>query len=137
MPNTVAQTVLQDGTKLSTVHLFITSDGVEGEFTNKVVIDIKNDVFPVTNSIAFPPQATILQIWWAQSYFDAFLSLSDTVPVPLWVLPVAMNGYVDFRSIGGLKVPVSIDGTNNLLLTTAGFSPVGSVGSYVIQFKKT
>jgi hypothetical protein len=133
MPNTVNQTVFLDGSKLATVHLYIESDGVSGEMANQLVIDMKNDIQPIGS----PTQATIQQIWWGQSYYDARLSFQDTVPVPFWVLPVGSDSHVDFRSIGGLKVPVDLDGNANILLTTVGFAPAGSWGSYIIQLKKS
>lgn len=134
MPNTVTQTVLVDGPKRAHVHIFVRSDGNEGEFVNKKIIDVLNDVTLPDSGII--KNITLEQVWYSQSFFDGLLSVDDTVPVDVWVLPVGSDSHIDFRSFGGIKVPVDLDGQGNILLSTNGFAPANSWGSYVIQFRK-
>lgn len=131
MPAEILQNVIVDGPRHAVVHVTIVSDG-SGELNLTKIIDSKNDIYPKGQ----PTQSTITQIWWGQSYFDAALYRNDTVPVLIWAMPVGSDSHVDFRSFGGIKVPVDMDGNGDILLTTFGFTPSTSVGTYVIELKK-
>ncbi len=130
MPYLLQKNVIVDGPSKAVIHLIITSDG-SGELVNAPLIDTRNDIYPIGR----PTETTLTQLWWSNSYFDATLLKEDTVPVPIWVMTV--NGqYADFRSFGGIKVPVDLDGNGNILISTLGFGPAGSMGSLVIELKK-
>ena len=131
MPNTVTQTILVDGPRHAVVHFYFESDG-SGEFANEKILDGKTDLTPIDS----PTQLTIEEIWWGNSFYDAKLSTEDLNPNQLWVLPVGVGAHVDFRCFGGIKVPQTLDGTGNLLLSTNGFAPVGSWGTMVVKLRK-
>ncbi len=131
MPVNIQKTVIVDGPQKAVVHFFLKSDG-SGELNNELLLDATNDIYP----LGVKTETTITQIWWNFSYFDAYLSRADTVPVPIWALNVGSEAHIDFRSFGGLKPPVDLDGSGNILITTAGFAPAGSFGSIVIELKK-
>ncbi len=131
MPNLITKNVLIDGPQKAVVAINIEADG-SGELTLEKIIDMTNDVFPIGR----PTDSTITQIWWGNSYFDAFLYTNDLVPQLLFVLPVGSEAHIDFRSFGGVKVQKTIDGNGDLLMTTSGFAPAGSKGSFIIEFKK-
>jgi hypothetical protein len=131
----IQSTVISDGQRIAVVHIVITQDGSpSGEMVNTKIFDFAD--LPTPAAWMQNGQVTINQLWWGQSYFDSVLLREDTVPVPIWVMPVGSDSHVDFRSFGGIKVPVSMEGTGNLLLSTYGYAPLSSTGSYVIEFKK-
>jgi hypothetical protein len=131
MPAEIIKNVLIDGPRHAVVHFTIVSDG-SGELVQTKILDSKYDIYPVGQ----PTQVTITQLWWGQSYFDSALYRYDTVPVLIWAMPVGSDSHVDFRSFGGIKVPVDMEGNGDLLLSTFGFTANTSVGTYVIELKK-
>lgn len=145
MANKIVKTWLVDGSKKAVLHVYLESDGVEGELNNCVLIDPQTDVlnngFP---SGPLPPDSdglglgkmSILQVWHGTSWFDMLLSFDGPTPLNVVVLARDADTYKDFRYFGGLTDRVGLDRTGKLLLTTVGFAPAGSIGSLVIEVMK-
>jgi len=133
MANVVVKQVLSEGTKII-LYVYLESDGVEGEFTNYVLLDPAVDFDPPI--MAGARQLTVLQAWSSLSWFDATLSFDDLVPYPNWTFVRDGDGYTDFRYFGGLKDRAGIDHTSKLLLSTNGFAPLGSKGNLIIELRK-
>ncbi len=131
MPVLIQKYTNIDGPRTAVIQVTIESDG-SGELNLEKIIDATFDMYPIGR----PTDTTIQQVWWGQSYFDSFLYTNDLVPQLLWVLPVGNDAHIDFRSIGGLKIKKTIDGNGDILMTTAGFAPLGSKGSYIFEIKK-
>ena len=135
MANRILKTTLLNGSNSFILHAYLESDGNEGELTNYVLIDkdeLGKDVRP-----------TVVQIWHSFSWFDAFLSFDDLVPVPSWNLLRDIN-YNDLRYFGGIKERFtdpkdkkSSDRTGQLLISTRDFAPLGSIGTLVLELKKS
>ncbi len=132
MPVLIQKYPIVDGPRSAVFQVTIENDGVSGELNLEKIVDATLDIYPKGK----PTDTTIMQIWWGQSYYDSFLYTNDLVPQLLWVLPVGNDAHIDFRSFGGLKVQKTIDGNGDLLLTTAGFAPAGSKGTYIFEIKK-
>ena len=139
MANRILKTVLANGSKSIIVHVYMESDGNEGELTNYVLIDPIVD-FPEADKNIRP---VVTQIWHSFSWFDALLSFDDLVPAPSWNLARDGIGYTDLRYFGGIKdrftepnTKASSDRTGKILLTTVDFAPQGSTGTMIIEIRK-
>lgn len=146
MSNTIIKTVLSSGPRSALIHLYLESDGNEGELTNYVIVD--PTIYDNTLSDAeFQPgtKLTIIQTWHSFGWFDALLSFDDLVPSPSWLLVRdASNQHADFRYFGGIanrltppKTEKSTDRTGRILLSTKDFAPLGSVGTLILELRKS
>lgn len=150
MSNRIVKTVIQNGTKNLILHVYLESDGVEGELTNYVLIDPIVDYPEISSGNPNPNYPTykdikpiVSQIWYGFSWFDALLAFDDLTPAPSWNLARDAANYVDFRYFGGISdriidpaTKASSDRTGKVLITTNGFAPLGSIGTMVIELRK-
>lgn len=146
MANRIIKTVMQNGTKSIIFHVYLESDGNEGELINYALIDPAVDYVdrngnPLGGAEDIRP--IVNQIWHSFSWFDGLLSFDDLVPAPSWLLARDGDNYTDLRYFRGLKDrfvdpkdKASSDRTGKVLLTTSGFAPEGSVGTMVIELLK-
>jgi hypothetical protein len=143
MSNRVLRTVLNKGSKTILLHVYLESDGVEGELVSYPLVD--STVYdPVLDTFAQSNvKLTVKQIWHSFSWFDALLSFDNTTPTPSWVLTRDAHNHIDFRHFGGIadrlidpNTNVSTDRTGKILLTTNGFAPAGSVGTLILELSK-
>ena len=141
MANTVTKTAIQNSLKSLILHIYLESDGNEGELTNYVLIDPNLD-FAEPNTKGL--NLTLAQAWFSFSWFDALLSFDSLVPLPAWELARDANNYMDFRYFGGISNryidPQNIygsDKTGKILISTKDFAPLGSNGTLVLEFRKT
>ena len=144
MANHVLKTVIQNGTKSLILHVYLESDGTYGELTNYVLVDPQVD-YPefAEGKERLNVRPVVSQIWYSFSWFDALLSFDDLVPAPSWNLPRDACNYVDFRYFGGIsdrfldpKTKAGSDRTGKILISTRGFSPLGSIGTMVLELRK-
>jgi hypothetical protein len=131
--NTVTKTVLLEGSKNYILHVYLESDGVEGELNNYVLVDPYVEFSP-----AFPRngQITIEKIWASLSFFDAHISFDALEKYNSWVLSRDTGHFHDFNSIGGLKDRSGAEHTGKLLITTKDFAPAGTKGSLILKIRK-
>lgn len=144
MANTVTRTILANGSKTLLLHVFIESDGYEGELTNYVLADpeLYDSVF--TDRIIRPDmKLKISQLWYSFNWFDATISFDELNPVPCWVLPRDSSNYLDFRHFGGLsnklidpQTTQSTERTGKILLSTNDFAPEKSKGTIILEIRK-
>ncbi len=145
MANTVQRTILQNGSKSLLLHVYIESDGYEGELTNYVIADpeLYDSVF--TDKIIRPDmKLKISQIWYSFNWFDATISFDELNPVPCWVLPRDASNHIDFRHFGGManklvdpQTSASTERTGKILLSTNDFAPEKSKGSIILEIRKS
>lgn len=128
------KTVLNEGPKKIVVHFYMEGEALDNEQVNVVILDPYADFTP--DSVSMRP--TISQIWSSLTWFDLLLKFEDSPPegTPAWVISRDSANYSDFRYFGGLKDRAQLDGgTGKVLVSTSGFT-AGSVGTFVIEFKK-
>lgn len=145
MPNIVNSTIISEGTSKAIIHFYLESDGNEGEFTNRVLWDPAVD-FNVLgaqqrNQIdgsLVPAKVTILQVWFALSWFDATLSFNGVTPLPKIVLARDADFNMDLRGFAGIAdlVPYENMSDGKLLISTKDFAPLGSNGMIVLELRK-
>lgn len=126
----IVKTKLSDGPQKAIFEFYIENDGIETELQNYVLVD------PLVDFDTPVDQMTLLQVWYSFSWFDGLLSFDDLVDTPSWMLTRDAGGYFDFRYFGGIKDRSGIDHTGKLFLTTNGFSPLGSIGTLIVEIKK-
>ena len=141
MANRVIKTVLQNGSKSFILHVYLESDGNEGELVNYPLIDPTVDYPELDNSRHIRP--VVRQIWHSFSWFDGLLAFDDLVPAPSWNLARDGDNYTDLRYFGGLKDRYidpkdqkASDRTGRVLLTTNDFAPQGSIGTIILELWK-
>lgn len=128
----VNKTVLVDGPRIAVVHIVIQGTALgTNDVTNELILDTKNDIYP----LGTPTVSTIMRVWWNFNSFEGYLSKQDMAPPVIWSMNAGSSNKIDFRSFGGIKVPVSLDGSGNILLTTKGLTDY-AVGTMVIELKK-
>lgn len=132
MSNIVTKTKIVDGPKSAVVHIYLESDGQEGELDNYVLLD------PVADfGLSTDHQLTVTQVWYSLVWFDVLMKFSALSNYPSWMLPrVSDSNYLDFRYFGGLKDRATAEHTGQLLISTTGFAPQGSIGTLVVEVKK-
>jgi hypothetical protein len=148
----VTRTLLNNGPSKFLLHVYLESEGYEGELDRFVLADptVYDKIF--TDRILQPTmKLTLMQVWYSFNWFDGLISFDDTNPVPCWLLPRDAANYADFRYFGGLshRLPdpqtsqganqnlVGTDRTGKILLSTSGYAPLGSVGTIVLEVKKS
>lgn len=141
----VTRTLLHNGSKTFLLHAYLESDGATGELDKHVLADatVYDSLFtdyPLRPNM----KLTVTQVWYSLSRFDAIISFDNTNPVPCWVLPRDSHNYVDFRHFGGLAdrlvEPDTFSSTNRtgkILLSTKDFAPANSVGTMVLEVRKS
>ena len=114
------------------------SDGT-GELKNYVILSPSDLNPPMPNDI---PAFRIMQMWYGCVWFDFTLKAGTVMPAMLWTVARDCDSHVDFRCFGGLidpnvyNMPPS-DDSGRLTISTNGFTSAGSVGSIVIELRKT
>lgn len=131
--HTVNTSVQTDGQRRSNVYFYLASDGRSAELQCSPVLDLKQDIIPVGQRT----NITIEQIWWCNTGFDVLVLSSDAPDVPLWVLPAGTDSHIDFRGMGGLRLPTGMDDTQKLLFSTRGFGEEDSKkGTIILSIRK-
>ena len=145
MANRILKTALLNGSKFLALHVYLESDGNEGELTNYVLVDPIVDYPELYSGVLTYKdiKPIVSQVWYSFSWFDALLSFDDLIPAPSWNLTRDTSNYVDFRYFGGIsdryvdpKTKLGSDRTGKVLITTNGFAPLGSIGTMVIELRK-
>ena len=141
----VTRTILNNGSRNLLLHVYLESEGFQGELDKYVLADpeLYDTIF--TNKIILPNmKLTLTQVWYSFNWFDGLLSFDAVNPVPCWLLPRDASNYADFRYFGGLANryidPQTVKGTDRtgkILLSTSGFAPLGSTGTMVMEIKKS
>lgn len=136
MANTVNKTVLLAGPRRVVVHLYIESDGVEGELIDTPILDPVTELTPPSardESLIFTGYSSEL------SGFDAVLSFEAEAPgtnVPVWLFTPAGRGKQNFTHFGGVPDRSGLDATGRVLLSTTGFTSAGDCGSFIFHFTR-
>ena len=141
MANNIIKTIVANGSKSIILHIYMESDGNEGELVNYPLFDPMDDLPEFTiNKFG---RITVRQVWYSLSWFDGLLTFDDLIPAPSWNLVRDGPGYFDFRYFGGIKERYtspqdmdSSDRTGKVLITTTDFAPLGSVGTMVLELWK-
>ena len=143
MANRILKTILQNGSKSIIFHIYMESDGNEGELVNYPLIDPAVDFPNDDSSHQGRPRPVVRQMWHSFGWFDGLISFDDLVPTPSWLLARDGDNYTDLRFFGGIKDryvdpndSLSSDRTGKVLITTTDFAPQGSKGTLVIELWK-
>ena len=126
---------LVEGKTTLLLHVTLESDGLQGELNNEIIIS-PSDLIPALPAL---PALRIMQLWYQMSWFDVVLKYGGAVPRQVLTLTRDTGNHIDFRFFGGLSdvptVPPS-DMNGKLLVSTNGYSPLGSVGTIILELKK-
>ena len=141
MANRILKTVIQNGSKSLLLHIYLESDGNEGELVNYPIFDPRIDL-DEREAIRYP-RPIVRQIWHSFAWFDGLLAFDDLVPAPSWLLQRDSASYTDLRYFGGIKeryvdpqTKEGSDRTGKVLLSTTDFAPLGSMGTLVLEIWK-
>ncbi|RMH21709.1 MAG: hypothetical protein D6698_02320 [Gammaproteobacteria bacterium] len=129
MANTVTKTTLIDGPRHVVVHVYLASDGLAGELTDEVLIDV-SALTPSANDL------TLECVWYSLNGFSGVLEWDATTDVPFLVLQDSDCCFMDFRGIGGIPNNAGAGKTGDLTLTTTGFTAAGDAGTITLKCKK-
>jgi len=131
MANRIEVTKLLDGPRHLIFHVYLLSDGTEGDLTEFTLIDPANESGSAKHY-------TVEDVTWGFNGFSANLEfdlLGDNNLI--WVLPPSTGNYVDFKKYGGLKDRGNpLDASGKIYLTTTGFVDIGDEGSLIIKVRK-
>lgn len=133
MPVTTRKVV--EGPTNLILHVFLESNGVDGELVNYPILS-PSECVPV---LANQPSMRVVRIWYSMVWFDITFSWGGLVPRPFWTIARDTVTCVDFEKFGGMidyaTVPPS-DDNGKLLITTNNFEPAGSQGSLALEIRK-
>lgn len=127
MANIVDIQTIVDGGRNHIVKVFLDSDGVAGELTDQVLIDV-SALTGVTNLY-------VEKIWYNFTGFTARLEWDATGDDELFHLSEG-DGIYDFTCFGGIPNPKSAGSTGDLTITTTGFTAAGDEGVLVLYCRK-
>ena len=87
------------------------------------------------------PAFRIMQIWYDFSSFDLTIKSGSVTPYTFWTFSKDTTNHIDFRSFGGLTDPTThaappADVSGKLTISTKGFNPAGSLGSFILELRK-
>ncbi len=149
MANILNMQIINEGSQKAVIHWYMESDGNEGEFQNKVMLDPVTDfAVPVVQQfnedrLKLPPSLTILELWSSTAWFDITLGFdginpAQGLPYPMVTIARDADFYMDFRGFGGIKdrTPYTVQPTGKLLISTRDFAPLGSTGFLVLTLRK-
>lgn len=123
MSNTVQVTTLQDGSRYAIVHVFVKSDGSEGEIIDQVLYTPAG-------------RLRIDEIWWDFSGFGMRLEYDDIPDEVVWTVSPGASNHICFDKIGGLADRSGVDATYRLQFSTYGLTGSDKQGSMVIKLSK-
>ena len=126
MANTVTSQILLDGSQRLVIKWYLSSDGVAGEVTDQVVVDVS----------ALTPAATkvsLERVIWSLTGFDAILEWDATADVEILRLGAAAStSDLCMKEFGGIWNNAGAGITGDMLLTTSGFTAVGDAGTIIL-----
>ena len=146
MDHTIIKKVLNNGSKNFILHCYLESIGGSDLVHHDLISpELYDTLVPPSDRLTSPNmKLTITQIWHSFSWFDALLSFDSVSPSPSWVLTRDSNCHVDFRHFGGLadryvdpQDKTATDRTGKILLSTRGFDEVGSIGTLILEIRKS
>ena len=132
MANTVQITPILKGSRKLVYHVYLKSDGAEGELVNKTLLD------PQDLGLRKIPNFTLERVTFAFAGFDANIGFESGLvdPTFIWVLPEGSDSSIDFDKFGGLKDRSStLDGRGKLLINTVGFTSSTDQGSLILELR--
>ena len=114
------------------------SDGT-GELNDYVILSPSDLVQSFPNN---RPAFRLMQVWYGFAEFDVTLKTGTLLPGVLWTMARAADSHTDFRSFGGLVDPKVYDNPpaaddGKLTVSTIGFATAGSIGTFVLELRKT
>lgn len=134
MANTVQTRTLVDGQKYAVVHVFIESDGVSGELTDTVVVDVS--ALATKSDGSAVAKVTVEEIWASFTGCSGKLEFDATTDAGIWSFAADHADHVDMGVFGGLPDPLASGTTGDILLTTNGFTAAGDRASLIIKVRK-
>ena len=133
MSNKIVLTKMVEGSRNVIFHVYLESDGIEGELENAILIDPTKDLSP---EVTDKRQYKITQIWSSLVWFDALLTFDALDKFPSWLIARDSENYIDFRYFGGIKDKSDAEHSGEIRITTNGFAEKGSRGTMIIELKK-
>ena len=130
MANTLTLQKLADNTRNAIVHVYMASDGVAGELSDSIVVDVSD----LTGS---PSTVSIVRVEAALTGFSAVLEWDATTDVPFLAVPAENQLSHNWSDFGGLKNNAGAGVTGDILITTSGFSAAGDRGHITFWLKKS
>lgn len=129
MANTNTKQVLHDGGRNYVVHIFLASDGVTGDITDDVVVDV-SAIDPI------PTDVKLVRAYGSITGFSAVLEWDADTDVAFLQIPDGDYFDYDFCKIGGIINNAGTGVTGDVLLTTSGLDTAGDQGTITLEFKK-
>lgn len=129
MANTVNVQTLVDGERNAVLKVYLESDGVTGELSDQVVVDV--------SALSGAPSTVRLDRVEAElEGFTAALEWDATTDVP--ILNVTDNGKAcwDFCAVGGLPNDAGAGVTGDITISTTGFAAAGDRGTLLLWVRK-
>lgn len=130
MANTVTLQSIIDGPKTHVVKIYLASDGVAGELTDQVVVNV-SALLPAATKVSLE------RVQWSLNGFDALLEWDATTDVAIFTLGAnASTSDLDFSKYGGIPNNAGTGVTGNILLTTVGFTTTADTGIIILTCRK-
>ena len=134
----VTITKLVEGPSVVVVKVDLLNNDNTTEMDNQVFFSPSDLNPPLPNS---KPAFRIMQAWYGTVDFDITVKSGSVTPFTFWTFNKDAHNHIDFRSFGGITDPTThamppADVSGKLTITTSGFGPAGSLGSFILELKK-
>jgi len=129
MANTVDVRYIVDNSRRTVAHVYILSDGVAGELTDEVVVDV-SALTPT------PSKVSINKIKGVFSGTTGVLEWDATADVGIFSIPDSETFEFNFGEYGGLTNNAGAGVTGDITLSTTGFATAGDTGFLIIECLK-
>lgn len=130
MANTFTTQTLVDGERNAIIHAYMASDGVAGELTDQVLVD-------VSALSGAPSTVKVRKITCNLTGFSAVLEFDATADVTFATLPDGSDAEFDYSQFGGIQNNAGAGVTGDITISTTGFSASGDVGHITIWVQKS
>lgn len=126
MANTVTSQTILDGSRRLVIKWYLSSDGVAGELTDQIVVDV-SALTPAATSVSLE------RVIWSINGFDAILEWDATADVEILRLGAnASTSDLCMKDFGGIWNNAGVGVTGDIVLTTSGFTAVGDAGTIIL-----
>ncbi len=132
MANVITKQTIMDGPRNLVVKATIVGDGVEGEYTDELLINVSDYSSPTpdgTNPVK------ITKIWACLNGFSATLEWDATTNVDILTIPQDEDFDQDYTDISGLANNAGTGITGDILIDTAGLG--AEEGTLLLWMRKS
>lgn len=133
MANTIQKNTIIDGPRHTVVQVWLASDGVAGELSDEVIVDVS--ALSVAAGQTSISKLVVEEVKASFTGFSGNLEFDRTTNQGIIGLPDGNDVDINYCKVGGFQDNGS-GSTGDVVLNTSGFATAGDEGSLVVKVRK-